>query len=188
MKIIHKKRPRIAFTLIETLVVIAIVSMLAVVSVESFSMARKWALLDIGLDNLTSTIRQQRQKARIGRTNADGDLFCYGLVFDKTKEKQQIGIAQMSYIAVSGQKADFCDISAIQWAEWRVSEGDFYIKEILLGNLAVNTQLYLVYKPPLGLPLIGHSELSPPSDYQNQLKIILGLRKSFLQREVVVEL
>ena len=198
---------RDSFTLVETLVVIAVVSIIALVSVESFSIARNLALLDIGADNLRSEAMRQRQNARVGAAGASSSIFCHGLVFDKTKENQQIMIIKAPYIATLGQKADFCSTGEpvrlggatspeSKSVEWRASAGDFFIKDIIIGNSTGITRLNLLFKPPFGMPLIGEGDLfySPYGlegralPGQTQLKIILGLRKTFLERDVIVDL
>ncbi|MBD3330558.1 prepilin-type N-terminal cleavage/methylation domain-containing protein [Candidatus Peregrinibacteria bacterium] len=59
------------FTLIELMVVIAIISILALWAVRGYSQYRRLALLDLYVDSIESQVYEQRDKALFGTVNGD---------------------------------------------------------------------------------------------------------------------
>lgn len=74
MKIKIKKQQQFGFSLIETIVVLAIMSMLATVVVVSFSAFRNGKILDVAAEQVLSVISESR-----GKTIYSEDAYQYGV-------------------------------------------------------------------------------------------------------------
>jgi prepilin-type N-terminal cleavage/methylation domain-containing protein len=109
-------RERKAFTLIELLIVVAIIGILTVVVVSSYGTVRQKAKMDLIADTLISSIKTQYDSAKSGK----GESTCYGIYFNGVGESgsaagsgwAQVQIVKAPYVAVSteGDMADYCDI------------------------------------------------------------------------------
>ncbi|MBP7898978.1 MAG: type II secretion system protein [Candidatus Gracilibacteria bacterium] len=76
------------FTLIELVMVIAIIGVIVAMSLSSYMGYRKSITLSLAVDSLQSAVKQIQQQARSGKTLADGTTPCYGLIFEQGKPVQ----------------------------------------------------------------------------------------------------
>lgn len=79
-KIDYKNR---GFTLVEILIVMAIVAMLSTLAVNGYMTYRKNTLLDLSADNLISQIMEMKSKTVYGIGGSDDSSKCYGVYFGK---------------------------------------------------------------------------------------------------------
>lgn len=143
-----------AFTLIEMLIVVAIVAILAMVSVASFGSARQQARRDIAIDSMVSALRGQQTLAKSGRLDeATGLNRCYGMLF-KTEEPYA-QLVDMPYIAVGTDKADYCDELETDRnvRDYDVIE-DFEIRKIDTFGVE-DTDVVILFKPPFARTVLG---------------------------------
>lgn len=80
LRIIKKRNG--GFTLVEILIVMAIVAMLSTLAVNGYLTYRKNTLLDLSADNLVSQILEMRSRTIYGT----GGSKCYGVYFGKGKD------------------------------------------------------------------------------------------------------
>lgn len=153
------------FTLVEMLIVIGIVGLLTVLAVGSFGAARKQARLDIAVESMMTTIKEQQGKAKNGRQVADAPS-CYGVVFQKTVPYLQT--VTMPYRAIANDstaKADYCDaVGAILTDVPLVQE--IVLQGIQQGSAKLE-KMALLFKPPFGAVLEAH-DLSAITEMRNQ--------------------
>ena len=149
-----KKFP--AFTLIEMLIVIVIIGLLATLAVSSFGSARKRARLDIAVDSMMSTFKEQQGKAKSGRQNDNDKSSCYGVFFQKT-QKPYVQSVIIPYVSVppvgdNSPYADYCDTQSVtvspQLVPLEVAD-DVILENIQRNNQSVESLLVL-FKPPFG--------------------------------------
>jgi prepilin-type N-terminal cleavage/methylation domain-containing protein len=105
-----RSRAVAAFTLIELMIVMAIISIIALLAIANYSGVQRQARLDFGADGLASLMKEQMLYARSGRlspgnpNNPPGDrsLQCYGMqIFSgKLISEGALNIGQSDYIAV----------------------------------------------------------------------------------------
>jgi len=144
-----------AFTLIEILIVLAIVSILAIVAISSFGLARQKARMDITADALVNLFKQQQSLARSGVGSVP---MCYGIYF-KIDDPAQVYAVAAPYIAVDASvdatKADFCDIRRDKLT---ISRFDQFEDNKLIGlskfGVEVN-ELMVLFRPPRARVLVG---------------------------------
>lgn len=178
-----------AFTLIEMIIVMTIIGVLVTVSVSSYTVVQRRTRLDISLDTLISTLKEQRDKTRVGRVDKqgnNGELSCHGLFFDQKGIDLAIQIVSMRYVAVDRNRADFCDFdrSFVKQSTGLTQDQGVFIKNITLGSGVEENirEFALFFKPPSGIPVAAMG-LNPNalasslalSSRQNPLKITLGL-------------
>ena len=195
----YKNQLKSAFTLIEMIIVMAIIGVLALVSVSSYSVVQRHTRFDIALDTLISVLKEQRDKARAGGQNDNMALSCYGLIFRKQNQGTDTTteIASMRYVAVDDKKnrADFCDPALSFIKKDSGVTGDLQVKNIALGNNETLDSLALFFKPPLGLSVAAKSlddsalnSLFPVSEDQNPIKITLGLSNTEETRTFIFDI
>ena len=133
-----------AFTLVEMLIVITILSILAFAAVSSYSIARQRAQMDLAADGLVSTLKQQRELAKSGKA-VNGKTLCYGLLF-QTGEEPYVQYLQAPYVAVGDFGADYCDMDYVEEKPYLLLEG-FEISEVLRDG-SEQEILPIIFKPP----------------------------------------
>lgn len=179
------KKGRGGFTLIEMLIVIVIIGLLAMIAVSSFGSARKQARLDIALETIMSTMKEQQGKAKTGRQVVDdstgGQMLCYGLVFQKVVPYvQTITVPYRAIANDNTNNADYCDASVTQptLKGLAVSE-DVILHTIQQGENPVD-MLVLLFKPPFGsvLEVNGLTEITEghgvPAGTQNPVQVFFN--------------
>ena len=167
-----KKRP--AFTLVEMIIVIALIALMAGLAVTSFGSARQQAALDLATDLLVSTLKQQQQLAKSGKTafadsseNHGSSVMCYGLVLHPSTAQNEaaVEILQAPYKALDPtvNQADFCDFSEIKVLPM-VKLDRFVIRHLTLDNHEVTEPLSIFFKPPFSKPILRLSEQTVQMD------------------------
>lgn len=188
--------PLKGFTLIEMIIVMAIIGVLALASVSSYSVVQRRARLDIALDTLISTLKEQRDKARAGGQNTDSSLSCYGLFFHKQDADRAVEVVSMRYVAVDKNKnrADFCDPALSFIKKNPDITQNIPVKHITLGNEENISSLALFFKPPLGISVAASNlddsalnSLFSLSGNQNPLKITIGFPNTEEERTLVFD-
>ncbi len=156
---------KLAFTLIEMLVVIAIIGMLAVVAVMSFSSATRTAKLDIASDMLVSLFKQQQSLTKSGRgVGQDEQPRCYGLIIDsKAAPGNQVKSLNVPYYAIKGNEADLCDIA--DSASLANAINYDAMSDVKIANMTVGTtskdKLMVFFKPPFAKTLFYDNSGNP---------------------------
>jgi len=194
---------RPGFTLIEMLIVIVIVGILALMAISSFGSARQHARLDVAVDSIISTIKEQQGNAKNGRqtlTGATGggsspqqQSSCYGVVIQKTAPYFQT--VTMPYVAVSADSpdADFCDTQKAVSIPVDMA-ADVQVDMITQGSQAnLVDQLAVLFKPPFAAVLEisdlhqNTAGISTPTTDQNPVRIFLNQQGNSPQDERVVQ-
>jgi|GEM_PF-6709823 len=71
-----------AFTLVELLIVIAIIGMLSVLSIAGYSDYRKNALLDFSVETVIAKMNEMKESANYGVDGVDSTPKCFGVYFE----------------------------------------------------------------------------------------------------------
>ena len=157
---------RKAFTLMEMLVVIAIVTLLAVIAIGSYGSARRSAQIDLIADNLVSVLKQQQELSKSGKVGpADEEESvskCYGMYFGKgttQEEGAQVKIIDTPYYPVRGQDADICDLGNYAATDF-AADSDFELFQIEMYQEGIESDnLIILFKPPFARVAIGQFAL-----------------------------
>jgi prepilin-type N-terminal cleavage/methylation domain-containing protein len=161
-----RKRP--AFTLIEILVVVAIVAMLAVVAIANFGTVRQSVKMDYTADALVDLINLQQNKARSGRQETDsagtGEPLCYGVGF--SMDKPYVQVIQAQYVSVDMNidptNADFCNMQNSTAAPFEQFE-DNKLTGIEKFGIAAN-EMTIMFRPPEARISFGSENASFTND------------------------
>ncbi len=145
----HKK----GFTLIELLLVVAIIGILSVIALTSFSGITRSMKLDMATDMLVSAIKQQQGLVKSGRVDVSGSgqpetTVCRGIRFS-TGELKTVNLITLEYFKISPDKqhADVCDsVSAASLQEFTAAS-DFRIDSIMVYGVS-KQQVDILFKPP----------------------------------------
>lgn len=146
-----------AFTLLEIIIVIAIVAMMAALAVGSYGANRLRARLDLTTDLLVSSVKKQQSLAKSGKA-----LSCYGIVFDtKAVTAEAVQLVETPYVAVFGNVVDVCDFTKPTLTEFELID-KFRIAKIeeqkTMDAVAQEVErVALVFKPPLAKLILGSS-------------------------------
>ena len=138
--------------MIEILVVVAIISILAVIAIASYGTARQRAKMDYTADALVNLVNRQQNSARSGRQEVDasgaGEPVCYGVSF--SKKAPYVGAVEAPYIAVdtaiNPNDADFCYMEKSVTTPFEEFEDDKVVKIVKFGVEA--NELTLMFRPP----------------------------------------
>lgn len=158
---------RPAFTLIEILVVIAIVAMMAVIAIANYGFVRQGAKMDYTADALVNLVNQQQSAARSGKRAPDSDgvekPLCYGVSF--SKEKPFVQTVQAPYISVdikiNPNDADFCNMKESVSTPFEQFEDNTVSKIEKFGLSA--EEITIMFRPPEARISLGSEKLV----YQN---------------------
>lgn len=199
------------FTLIEILIVIAIISILAAIAVGSYGIARKKAKIDVVTDNLVSLLKQQQSLAKAGKsvvtTQAFVDgvggsggsggsqqkmstSFCYGMKFEKSSTIGSgsfvpIKLLRAPYVALSSNKADFCDDSRLEETAFNEFE-NFNITAVEKDDGEVG-QFLVLFKPPFAKPIFDLAQDFDPTPELPVFKITLATADNSETRKFMYE-
>lgn len=180
---------RKAFTLIEMLVVIAIVGILALLAISSYGVARQQARRDIAVDSLVSALRSQQTLAKSGRIDADEDARnrCYGMLF--MLDEPYVQYVESDYFPVGDKGADYCDVSQDSVREFQPLE-DFQVRAISkFGNDAANVAV--MFKPPFAKVVLTDSGFALPAPPLTQvtpdIMVTVGLPNDQQERSLRID-
>jgi len=145
-------RNRPAFTLIEILVVIVIVSMMAVIAIANYGLVRQSAKMDYAADALVNLVNRQQGNARSGRQEVSsgetGGPLCYGVAF--SKEEPYVREVTAPYVSVdmtvNQNLADFCNMEKSTYTQFEQFEDNKISKIDRFGADA--NDLTIMYRPP----------------------------------------
>lgn len=191
---------RQGFTLIEMLIVLTIIAVLAVVSVSSYDVVRRQARLQVIGDTLVSTLKEQQNLARSGKTSAldalstDRQLMCHGMRFEKNGA---VEVVEAPFVGVDttirSDKSNFCLMNKAKKTPMTLQE-KFSVVSLDRYGTPVDT-LAVMFTPPFGDTLIGleldTDGLLPPDSGTTKPEICVGVsplqlaEKTFLQFDIV---
>ncbi len=136
---------RFGFTLVELMIVLAIVMILTLIAVGSYGGVIRRARLNFAADTLVSLIKEQAILARSGEQTKSDVTKCFWLSIDT----DSVSTAETDYIGVKDQKADFCeDVGVNKWRERELLSETFKLG--INGNRNSVSELVLAFKPPFG--------------------------------------
>lgn len=160
------------FTLVEILIVLAIISTVVLLGVSSYSIVRKKIRLDIAVNNVESIIAEARDRTKAGYHELGGRPFCFGFQIEQGKF---IDSLQTSYNRLEDIKCSRAETDKKKRRIGEIDEG-VEIKEIeLLGNLEEN-EVLVFFIPPNAKPEI--SPVTGDIDQDPILRIVIGFRDS----------
>jgi len=107
MKAIFKNK---AFTLVELLIVIAIIGMLAVLSIAGYTSYRKNALSDLAVEGLIAKMHEMKESSIYGVNKTPQ---CFGLAFVEDSGDYKIGAFKQDFLTGQKQWSD----SELKWVE-----------------------------------------------------------------------
>ena len=160
-------RTKKAFTLVEMLIVVAVIAILAWIAVGAYGGARRQAQIDLIADNLVSTLKQQQSLSKSGRVTGDVGAEevskCYGMYFHKGGEdlgEFKIQTIVADYYPVIDNKADVCDLDNAMTTDFE-SVTDFEMSKIEKFGQDEVEEVIIMFKPPFGRIVVGknYSEL-----------------------------
>lgn len=190
-KFLKARKDHKGFTLVEMMIVIAIVAILATIAIANYGSVRQKAKLDIVADTLVSIIKQQQSNAKNGKgggvvspttagLGADSGLSgvkCYGLFFQtsQTTDKPYASLVSAPYVAVGTNGADYCDTGS-EISQPVTEMEDFSITSLKKDNVET-PELEFYFKPPFGKPFLagaGSSTADLTTVLSSQIDITLS--------------
>lgn len=160
------------FTLVEILIVLAIISTVVLVGVSSYSIVRKKIRLDIAANNIESIIAEARDRTKAGYHEPGGRPFCFGFRIEQGK---YIDSLQTYYNRLEDIKCSRAEADIKKRRIGEIDEG-IEIKEIeMLGDLA-EYEVLVFFVPPNAKPEIWPIE--GDIDEDPILRIVIGFRDS----------
>lgn len=163
-----------AFTLVEMLIVVAIVAILAMIAVSSFGAARQQARREISIDSMVSALRGQQSLAKSGRLADElGSNRCYGMLF--LIEEPYVQLVDMPYVAVGIDRADYCDPLEREVRDFDVIE-DFEVRSVERFG-SDTSDVLILFKPPFARMVLGDVTFTTFEDLttQTSFDIIVGI-------------
>lgn len=138
------------FTLVEILIVLAVISMVMLLGVSSYGMARKKIQLDIAANSFEATIVEARDKTRSGYYDMDdpevsqASSFCFGFSIEK---EGFITLLRTDYnrLAQTGSKCD--TQNAIPTINADLNE-DIVVKELSVYGEQIQDSIEVFFAPP----------------------------------------
>lgn len=158
------------FTLLELVIVIAIVGILASLALASYANIRRQAKLDLAFDGLVTMIKEQSSKAKSGRLQNGSQLSCYGFSIEKKQDATSVQTFSMPYISISQNQADVCDPAKKAVLVSSFLE-DVVVKDITLNGRALD-QAEVTFKPPFGKAFAASG--TPLADIFTEMTVLLG--------------
>jgi len=147
-----------AFTLVEMLIVVAIVGIMAFVAFSASSVARRQAQRDIAIDSVVTTLRGQQSSVKSGRLEEEeGSNLCKGMLF--SVEEPYVQLVTAPYVAVGDVAADYCDLDERDVSDFLGAEG---FRVDLIDRFGGEADSFLIlFKPPFARMLISDSTFAP---------------------------
>lgn len=174
MNILKEKKK--GFTLVELLIVIAIIGVIITISVSSYGIVRKKVRLDIAANTIESMIVEARDKTRSGYYEANGDIaeatsLCFGFRAIKDEYIERLK-APYDRLRLKDDKCNKLKAETIGQAS---EEDDIVIKRINLYGDADEDEIDIYFAPPN-----ASTELNRKSIQQGNtvLTIVIGYKNS----------
>jgi len=175
------------FTLVEILIVLAVISMVILIGVSSYGVVRKKVKLDIAVNYLQSTIVEARDKTRAGYyleddlEIADAVSLCFGFT---VKKGEFITPLTANYDRLK-QKGSQCDIQNAKQLRILDQDEDIIIKNLSFYGNDIEDEMQIFFAPP-----DGNIEFKKPAVTQDnpELRVVVGYPDSdddLNKREVV---
>lgn len=146
MRCVKKK----GFTLVEILLVLAIISVIVLLGVSSYSIVRKKVRLDIAANSVESIITEARERTRSGYYESDGDAeeiksLCFGF---RVSPGEFINFLQTPYNRL--EQDIKCSRNTQNIKELRIGDidEDIVIKEIEMFGSNINDEAIIFFRPP----------------------------------------
>ncbi len=153
-----------AFTLIELMIVMAIIALLTVLALSNYASVQAAARLDFATDALVASLREQMMLAKSGRTE-DRKLQCFAVKFGG---EGGFEVGSSEYKAVDGQKVDECDDVA-SWQQKDFVGNGVKMKVGEVGGSATHGfSVEIYFKPPFG-KAVGKDNNVVTKSYQFQI-------------------
>lgn len=173
----NKLSKKKGFTLVEILIVLAVISMVILLGVSSYGMARKKIKLDIATNSLESTIIEARNKTRSGYYDGnDGDVadaksLCFGFVISKDAFIQP----QMTDYDRLAPKGSQCDVKNAQNVLLTDLDPDIVVKDMIFYGNETGEEFQVFFAPP-----DANIEIEKPLITQDkpELKVVIGYENS----------
>ncbi len=189
------------FTLVELLIVIAIVGMLSVLAIAGYSEYRKTTLLDLGADAIVAQINEMQANTIHGNVGSerfdaisaeldgedpiagipgpDGTALCYGIYFEDEKLKTfTVGFDGKKVWDTTGWKYTGCKDFATKSNVTEIELDDLIevesVQTQMEGFLDLTDFGYLHFLPPEGEPEVSIS--GPDDPVANIEKIVIEIR------------
>lgn len=147
-QVLSKKK---GFTLVEILIVLGVISMVILLGVSSYGVARKKVKLDIAANSLHSTIVEAREKTRAGyfdsgsNTVFDASSLCFGFTLTEGAFIQPL---YTPYDRLAAKGAQCPANKARPVTQQTTAESDIVIKEIQLYGNEVDEEVTVFFAPP----------------------------------------
>ena len=175
------------FTLVEILVVLAVIGMVILLGVSSYGVVRKKVKLDIAANSLQSTIVESRDKTRAGyyddssKDVSEATSICFGFVVKKGEFITPL-ITDYNRLAPKGAQ---CDSSKERELYVSEPEKEIVVKNIFFYGNELNEEVKVFFAPP-----DANVETKKPAIIQDkpELKIVIGYPDSdddLNKREIV---
>ncbi|MBA4336200.1 hypothetical protein C0416_00305 [bacterium] len=175
------------FTLVEILIVLAVISLVILIGVSSYGVVRKKVKLDIAVNYLQSTIVEARDKTRAGYYQendskiADATSLCFGFI---VKEGEFVTPLTANYDRLK-QEGSQCDIQNAKQLLLIDKEKDIVVKDLLFYGNDIGEEMQIFFAPP-----DGNIEFEKPAVVQGnpELRIVIGYPDSdedLNKREVI---
>ncbi|MFC1600285.1 prepilin-type N-terminal cleavage/methylation domain-containing protein [Patescibacteria group bacterium] len=169
------------FTLIEILIVIAIISTIIMVSVSSYGIVRKKVQLDVAANTLESVIVEAREKTRSGIYQKTGELtegasYCFGILVEN---EGYISLYKAPYNRLS-PKNNQCDKAQGELVKNVEHDDRLIVKGIEFFGDEITDSIEIYFAPPksvIEIPstLIGFNE--------PLLKVVVGFEDAIQASE-----
>lgn len=164
------------FTLIEILIVIAIMAVLIVLTLNSFSGYRQEAVLKLTEENILSNVNEAKLKVAHGKQGQADKLVCFGVLLEKDKEG--VTVLQWPYSAQdfylddrlqTGRCEDVDVASAKVVKEFRPFQEKVAVAGLFVDGNQQDSEaaVYLIFEPPQAKLKVG------PDEKFKELKVLL---------------
>lgn len=152
------------FTLIEMLIVIAIITVLSVLTLISFSGYRQSAVLKLTAESVMSSVAEAKLKASQGKTAlvaGNSQLVCFGVLFNQG----EAGVTLLQWPYNGADFYDPADVHGIlQTGRCKdvkiddpavIKEKKLFQEKVTIGKMLVDgsreeKQVYIIFEPPQG--------------------------------------